>query len=278
MATKTHCLVLFMLVLSHVNSNQLVVTEHEDCTENSDTACSFGVLISFETIDEKIDKLHNISLENTNYFCVDKYSSVLLLSEEKRKKEFKPLIFISMDSEEYKEIKVKIRNPRYIVDYQSKEKSCFVYGDWTTLDKKEDNKYEIYLNFLTPGTMINKNNFFVFTFSLYHDFSNFSIDITDTEADGYLSALRIKRKQISSVGCSGYDSVKSMTFYLNNHKFTKSQQGTLKMGFFFDNKVEHKEKDDNELFKDSIFKSCTPTAYKLMVLEYLQNKKRLNII
>ena len=274
MATKTYCFVFLILVLSHVNSNQLVATIHKECNDDKENECLFGAIISFNANDDPINHptqpTQTIILNHSNYICIKQEHSALLKFNKPMKKGSEPLLFFSEDSQEYTSF--KLDDSVHDLNLNFGDPACFVYGYWFKYDERKENNYKIYVNLLSKSALINKDNFYIFEFNLFLDKSNFNVYKVNTGDLGIFPPIVQRKKRLITIFCDKYKDLNPFYFYINNHKFIKEYSGKFEMAFFFDKEIEHNEKEDNKLFEEEIDKNCTPNAYKNMILEYFENK------
>lgn len=272
MSTNIHCFALLTLVISHMNGEVLGVKRYQSCPDNSVTECLKGVLISFGTNIDSQAAPAEIYTEEPNYICLKKNTSILLLSKVKRNADYKPLLSISKDSESYTTIEGDQFEDR--VGDKAQENLCFLFGDWSPTAESETNRYEIYLNYLTPKTAIDRNNLLIFTFSLQREFSSFAVDRRTDAASGLKSETPMSLQNLDEFGCSGTSQTKSVSFYLQKHKFSRSNHGIFKMAFFYDEGGASNNADTYQRIKNSYDERCTPNAYKTIVT---RNKSKLQV-
>ena len=263
MSTYVRCLVLLTLVIGHMNSEVLVVKRHQSCPENSSTECLKGALISFGTkIDPQATPLEIYS-EEPNYTCINNNASVRLMSKQQRKADYKLLLRISKDSDQYSTILSD--NFEDYTSYKEQQQFCFLHGNWSPAAESETNVYEIYMNFLTSKTMIDKNNLLVFSFTLNKYFSSFKVERKTDTAPGLEQKNQADLDDQNTLGCSGTSLATSITFYLQKHAFVKSNHGTLNMAFFYDQNNLSNNSDAYIKITGSIDNRCTSNAFKTVI-------------
>lgn len=175
---KSTLLMFLMFTVFEVYCDVIKLTLSKGPNKDTTKKNDWQLRISHGENSEKKPNTDNI-MESANFYCLEKGESFEFNSKICHPTFFDVIVKIAVDFIDSEELKFVTENPgamkkaekgevtREIESFKEKEKACFFYGNFQHKKANDFNREDVFLNFITDESTIDRSRVLLFTVRLY---------------------------------------------------------------------------------------------------------------